>query len=66
MTSATCPTCGGEFHSVKLREEAMEYALAVLEENEYGNLCSGCKKMTQRVAPPPSKRPGAEGVVVTT
>ncbi|MDZ7687831.1 MAG: hypothetical protein U5J64_03745 [Halobacteriales archaeon] len=66
MTSADCPTCGGEFHTVKMREEAMEYALSALGEETYEDLCTGCRKVTRRASMPYFESSGFEGVVAET
>lgn len=63
MTSADCPTCGGEFHTVRLRKEAMEYALGVLEEGAHKDLCAGCRKVARRAETPSFEGFGSEGVV---
>lgn len=63
MKSPDCPTCGGEFHTVKLRREAMEYALSVLGEGEHKDLCTGCRKVARRADTPSLEAFGNEGVV---
>lgn len=64
MTSADCPTCGGEFHTVKLRREAMEYALSVLGKEAHQELCAGCRKVARRADTSSIDAFGNEGVVV--
>jgi len=66
VTSADCPTCGGEFHSVRLREEAIEYALSALGKESHGELCAGCKKVVRRTEAVSVNSHGSEGVVVET
>jgi transposase len=64
MKSPDCPTCGGEFHTVRLRREAMEYALSVFDEGTHKDLCAGCRKVARRADTPSLEGFGNEGVVV--
>jgi len=66
MKSPDCPTCGGEFHTVRLREEAIEYAFSALGEESYDDLCPGCRKVVRRTEPSHFESLGSEGVVVGT
>jgi hypothetical protein len=66
MNSPDCPTCGGEFHTVRMRREAMEYALSALGKESYDELCSGCRKIARGGQKLPYDSPGSEGVVAET
>lgn len=66
MSTSDCPTCGGEFHTVRLREEAIEYALSALREETHEDLCSGCRKVVRRTEPSSFESLGSEGVVAST
>lgn len=66
MKSPDCPTCGGEFHTVRMREEAIEYALSALREQTYDDLCCGCRKVVRKTEPSSFESLGSEGVVAST
>lgn len=66
MKSPDCPTCGGEFHTVRLRKEAIEYALGALGGASYDDICPGCRKVARKTEASSLESLGNEGVVVST